>query len=159
MFFKLTVAMVAIAAALVPARAETHTVTFTNNCGYGTPYLRAQNGDVLSTGGAYTIDEALIGAIAYLQTGDCGANGENCIIVETTLENGYSSTDLSLIPPYVHQATSLLLMNFSYYNGCDGAGADCTSADCTDAFHESDQTWVQVGCPVDNCDLAITFCD
>ncbi|PCH44513.1 hypothetical protein WOLCODRAFT_154559 [Wolfiporia cocos MD-104 SS10] len=47
MFFnRLTVTMVAIAAALVPARAETHTVTFTNNCGYGTPYLRAQNGDV-----------------------------------------------------------------------------------------------------------------
>ncbi|PCH44509.1 hypothetical protein WOLCODRAFT_76465 [Wolfiporia cocos MD-104 SS10] len=156
MFFKLTVAMVAIAAALVPARAETHTVTFTNDCGYGTPYLRAQNGDVLSTGDAYTINGPLIGAIAYLQTGsDCGANGENCIIVETTLENGYSSTDLSLIPPHAFQVTT----GFGYYNGCDKTGADCTSADCTDAFHESDQTWVQVGCPVDNCDLAITFCD
>ncbi|PCH44512.1 hypothetical protein WOLCODRAFT_39281, partial [Wolfiporia cocos MD-104 SS10] len=54
------------------------------------------------------------------------ANGENCIIMETTLENGYSSTDLSLIPLHAFQVTT----RFGYYNGCDGAGADCRSLEC-----------------------------
>ncbi|PCH44479.1 hypothetical protein WOLCODRAFT_76567 [Wolfiporia cocos MD-104 SS10] len=154
MFFKLAVAMVAAAAALVPAKAETHTVTFDNRCGRGTPTLRGQNGEVLSTGAPYTINGPLISAIAYLQTGICGENGEKCIIVETTLKNGYSSTDLSLIPPHAFQITT----GFSYYNGCDGAGHDCTSANCPDAFYQPNDTNVQVGCPADNVNLAITFC-
>ncbi|KZT07553.1 uncharacterized protein LAESUDRAFT_742943 [Laetiporus sulphureus 93-53] len=155
MFSKLTVAFLAVAMALVQVNAETHTVTFNNKCGRGTPYLRAQNGQVLSTGGAYTISGPLIGAIAYLQTGGCGNNGEDCTLIETTLKNGYSSTDVSLIPPHEFNVAA----GFGYYDGCDGKGADCTSADCTTAFHTSDQTWVQVGCAVDNENLVITFCD
>ncbi|KAF7378510.1 Glycopeptide [Mycena sanguinolenta] len=151
------------------ARAETHTVSFTNKCGFGTPTL-IQGPNVLSTGGkllspprapnsfdagAYTSNGPLISAIAYLQTGACGFNGEGCTLLETTLTNGFSSTDLSLIPPHAFSVTT----GFGYYNGCDGAGADCQEANCPEAFESSDQTWKQVGCPAANVDLAITFCD
>ncbi|KZT07549.1 uncharacterized protein LAESUDRAFT_725012 [Laetiporus sulphureus 93-53] len=155
MFSKFTAAFVAFAIALVQVNAETHTVSFANKCGRGTPYLRAMNGQVLSNGANYTINGPLISAIAYLQTGDCGNNGEKCTLIETTLKNGYSSTDISLIPPHEFSVTS----GFDYYDGCDGQGADCTSENCTSAFHTSDQTWVQVGCPVDNENLLIKFCD
>ncbi|KZT07547.1 uncharacterized protein LAESUDRAFT_773016 [Laetiporus sulphureus 93-53] len=155
MFFNVVAAFLTVAIGLIPANAETHTVTFTNRCGYGTPYLRAENGAVLSTGGAYTSNGPLIGAIAYLQTGNCGNNGEGCTLVETTLENGRSSTDISLVYPHEFHVTS----GFGYYGGCDGAGADCKSADCGTAFHHSGDTWVQVGCSANNENLAITFCD
>ncbi|QRW20844.1 hypothetical protein RhiXN_05833 [Rhizoctonia solani] len=88
--------------AALGVQAETHTVTFDNRCGYGTPTL-IQDGRVLSTGGAYTSYGPLTAAIAYLQTGACGFNGENCSLLETTLVNPTcagcgSSTDVSLIP-------------------------------------------------------------
>ncbi|KAH8113589.1 glycopeptide [Phellopilus nigrolimitatus] len=145
--------------AVIGARAETHTVHFTNNCGFGTPTL-IQGANVLSTGADYVSNGPLISAIAYLQTGNCGFNGEQCTLIETTLVNpttpgSGSSTDISLIPPHAFSVTS----GFGYYGGCDGAGADCTSADCTTAFHVSTDTGVQVACQVDNCNLAITFCD
>jgi len=155
MFTKFTVAFIAAALAFVQVNAESHTVTFTNNCGYGTPTLKGSDGSTLSTGGAYTAGGSIEGAIAYLQTGSCGANGEGCTLVEATLQNGFSSADISLISPHTFSVTS----GFAYYDGCDGAGADCNNANCPDAFHSSDQTSVQVGCSADNVNLVITFCD
>nr|GAT52393.1 predicted protein [Mycena chlorophos] len=119
-----------------------------------------QGTNTLSTGGAYTHNGPIDSAIAYLQTGACGDNGESCTLVEVTLTNptspgSGSSVDLSLVPPHEFSVTT----GFGYYNGCDGTGADCTSADCTTAFHQSGDTQVQVACQVDNVDLAITFCD
>ncbi|KAK7687777.1 hypothetical protein QCA50_008996 [Cerrena zonata] len=157
MFFKVFLAIIAFTVARVYA--ETHVVTFDNRCGFGTPTLRAQNGQVLSTGGAVTINGPLIGAIAYLQTGNCGANGERCTLIETTLRNppspgAGSSTDISLIPPHSFSVTS----GFGYFNGCDGAGADCTNANCPTAFHVSTDNQVQVACQVNNVNLVITFC-
>ncbi|EGO03623.1 hypothetical protein SERLA73DRAFT_83713 [Serpula lacrymans var. lacrymans S7.3] len=152
------VALVAAVTVISGVNAESHTVTFSNNCGYGTPTL-IQNGNVLSTGGAYTSNGPLTGAIAYLQTGNCGFNGDSCTMVETTLVNptsagSGSSTDITLIAPHSFSVTT----GFGYYNGCDGAGSDCTSASCTTAFHDPSQTYVQVACQVDNVDLSITFC-
>ncbi|KAF9820636.1 hypothetical protein IEO21_01339 [Rhodonia placenta] len=155
MLSELTTFALAVALAFVQVNAESHTVTFNNRCGYGTPYLRASNGAVLSTGGSYTSNGALVGAIAYVPYRSCGNNGEECTLIETTLQNGYSSTDISLIPPHEFSVTS----GFGYYDGCDGAGADCTYGGCPDAFYTPDQTWVQVGCPDANVNLAITFCD
>lgn len=155
MSFKLAAAFIILASAFVQISAESHTVTFTNNCGYGTPYLRAQNGEVLSTGGAYTSNGPLIGAISYLQTGNCGNNGEECTLVETTLENSSgSASDISLVPPHEFSVTS----GFGYYNGCDGTGEDCKYAGCPGAFTDATNGLI-VSCPVDNVDLAITFCD
>lgn len=136
--------------------AETHTVTFDNQCGYGTPQL-IQGNDVLTTT-EYTFDTSYSG-IAYLQTGDCGFNGESCGTVEITLINpttagGGSSADISYIPPLAYSVPYA----FSYYGGCDGQGASCSSADCSEAFYTPDETYVQVACQADNVNLLITFC-
>ncbi|KAJ3709796.1 glycopeptide [Lentinula raphanica] len=153
--FKLAALFAAVATL---AAAETHTVVFDNRCGTGTPLLKV-NGATLSTGGSVTIDGPLRSAIAYLDVG-CGANGEGCTMVETTLVNpttpgSGSSTDITLIPPHSFSVTT----GFGYFDGCDGAGADCTNANCGTAFHSSGDTGVQVACQTDNVNLAITFCD
>ncbi|KAJ3802583.1 hypothetical protein GGU11DRAFT_552529 [Lentinula aff. detonsa] len=158
MFPSLELAIFVTAVIAVGAQAETHTVTFTNLCGKGVPTLKAK-GVTLSTGGAYTSNGPLEGAIAYLDVG-CGANGEGCTMIETTLVNpttagSGSSTDITLISPHSFSVTT----GFGYYNGCDGAGADCTSSSCSTAFRVDSDTGVQVACQVDNVDLAITFCD
>ncbi|KAJ7627247.1 hypothetical protein FB45DRAFT_1029605 [Roridomyces roridus] len=102
MLFSAAFAFLALAVSTVSA--ETHTVTFDNRCNTGTPTLISNTGTVLSTGGAYTTNAALFGAIAYLQTGGCGFNGDHCTMVEITLRNppspgAGSSVDLTLIPP------------------------------------------------------------
>ncbi|KAJ3986342.1 hypothetical protein F5890DRAFT_1504594 [Lentinula detonsa] len=158
MFSSLELAIFVTAVIAVGAQAETHTVTFTNLCGKGVPTLKA-NGVTLSTGGAYTSNGPLEGAIAYLDV-SCGANGEGCTMIETTLVNpttagSGSSTDITLISPHSFSVTT----GFGYYNGCDGAGADCTSSSCSTAFRVDSDSGVQVACQVDNVNLAITFCD
>ncbi|KAJ6522031.1 glycopeptide [Mycena capillaripes] len=169
--FSFLAAMAVIAATFGHALAETHTVRFTNNCRFGTPTL-IQGGRVLSTGGDYTKNGALLGAIAYLQTGGCGFNGEGCTLVELSLNNGFSSADISLIPPHAFSVTS----GFGYYNGCDGARTDCEfwrslnthhnihrvsgkEPNCPEAFENPGETFKQVGCSAPNCNLAITLCD
>ncbi|KAJ6525206.1 glycopeptide [Mycena capillaripes] len=134
------------------ASMATHTVHFTNNCGFGTPTL-IQGGRVLSTSGDYTQNGALLGAIAYLQTGGCGFNGEGCTLVELSLNNGFSSADISLIPPSVHTPQR----KFVYYNGCDGAGTDCKEPNCPEAFEHPGETDKQVGCSAPNCNIAVTM--
>jgi len=152
-------AIAAVALAIAnTARAETHTVTFDNRCGFGTPTL-IQGGIVRSTGGPFTTNGPFTAAIAYLQTGGCGFNGEGCTLVETTLRNptspgSGSSTDLSLIPPHTFSVTT----GFGYFNGCDRTGADCTSPSCPTAFHNPDDTHVQVACQTNDVNLVITFC-
>ncbi|KAF9561904.1 glycopeptide [Agrocybe pediades] len=149
---------VALAVAIVGAHAESHTVRFTNRCGFGTPRL-IQGGNVLSTGGDFTSNGPLVGAIAYLQTGSCGFNGEGCTLIETTLRNptspgSGSSTDISLIAPHSFSVTS----GFGYFNGCDGAGTNCNGPNCNTAFHVPTDNQVQVACQSSNVNLAITFC-
>ncbi|CCL99887.1 uncharacterized protein FIBRA_01912 [Fibroporia radiculosa] len=156
MFSKVTIALVAAAMAFVQVRGESHTVTFTNDCGYGTPYLWGPDGVLLSTGSPYTSNGPADGLIAYLQIGPCGNNGENCTLVEASLNNaGGSSADISLIPPHSFTVAS----GFDYYNGCDGQGTDCTDNDCPDAFREPNQTGFEVVCLAANVDLNIKFCD
>ncbi|KZT66165.1 hypothetical protein DAEQUDRAFT_746718 [Daedalea quercina L-15889] len=147
MFLKLTIGFLVFAIAAFQANAESHTVTFTNNCGYGTPTLKSQTGETLSTGGAWTSSGSALGG--------CGDNGEYCTLVEATLENGGSAADISLIPPHEFSVTS----GFGYYDGCDGTGTDCTSSSCAMAYRSADDNFAIVGCGADNVNLAITFCD
>ncbi|EIM83160.1 uncharacterized protein STEHIDRAFT_182876 [Stereum hirsutum FP-91666 SS1] len=157
MFTTRFIAFATLAAfAVVNVQAESHTITFANYCGYGTPTLVSQSGQILSTGGAYNAGGPIIGAIAYLQTGGCGLNGDYCTTVETTLKNGVgaSSTDITLIPDHEFNVAA----GFGYYNGCDNTGADCTYYGCPTAFYVPTDTHVQVGCSTDNVDLTITFC-
>ncbi|KAJ3882094.1 glycopeptide [Lentinula edodes] len=157
-FLKLT-AFVAATAFVVEGQSETHTVTFQNLCSTGVPTLKTYNGEILSTGPAYTSNGSLIAAIAYLDVG-CGAKGEGCTLIETTLVNPASpgtgsSTDINLIPPHSFSVPS----GFGYYNGCDGHGANCTDADCPSAFHSSTEGGVGIVCLAENVNLAITFCN
>ncbi|KAF9061328.1 hypothetical protein BDP27DRAFT_1488625 [Rhodocollybia butyracea] len=146
--------LLALASFVAFAAAESHTITFTNNCGRGTPMLISQTGQVLSTGGSFTSNGP-----SYLQTGGCGLNGDFCTTVETTLVNptsagAGSATDVTLIPDHEFSVTS----GFGYFNGCDGTGFDCTSANCPGAFTDPTNGLI-VSCEADNVDLAITFCD
>ncbi|KAK7687771.1 hypothetical protein QCA50_008990 [Cerrena zonata] len=139
--------------------AESHTVVFVNDCGFGTPLLKAQDGTTLSTGGTFTINGPLIGAIAFLQTGSCSDKGEGCTIVEITLQNpttpgNGSSVDINFLPP---DHTFSGPTGFGYFNGCDGAGADCTTPNCPTPFPH--QGPLEVDCDADNVNLAVTFCD
>ncbi|KAJ3724453.1 hypothetical protein C8R42DRAFT_661836 [Lentinula raphanica] len=141
----------------VNADSETHIVKFDNQCGYGQPQL-IQGNDVLTTT-EYQFNSSYSG-IAYLQTGNCGFNGENCGIIEMTLDNptvsgSGSSADISYIPPLAYSVP----YKFEFYGGCDGSGASCTSSDCSEAFFQSDQTYVQVACQTDNVNILITFCE
>ncbi|EPQ57056.1 hypothetical protein GLOTRDRAFT_58158 [Gloeophyllum trabeum ATCC 11539] len=157
MAFTFVSALAALAVAAV-ANAESHTISFDNKCGKGTPQL-IQGGKVISTGQPYTSNGPFSAGIAYLQTGECLFNGENCALLEMTLGNPTcpgcgSSTDISLIPPHALNVP----VAFSYQGGCDGQGATCTTANCNTAFFVPDDTQVQVACQTDNVNLLITFC-
>ncbi|EPT05666.1 hypothetical protein FOMPIDRAFT_1027255 [Fomitopsis schrenkii] len=156
MFFKLALTFLLAAVATLQVNAEQHTVSFTNKCGHGTPTLKGQNGQTLSTGGAWTSSGEALGLIAYLPlVGGCGTNGEGCTLVEATLKNGGSAADISLISPHEFSVTS----GFGFYGGCDGAGTDCTSSSCPKAYRQPDDNFAIVGCSASNVNLAITFCD
>ncbi|TFK53587.1 hypothetical protein OE88DRAFT_1655778 [Heliocybe sulcata] len=157
MAFTFVSALAALAFAAV-ANAESHTISFDNKCGKGTPQL-IQGGNVVSTGQPYTSNGAFSSGIAYLQTGECGFNGEKCALLEMTLGNPTcagcgSSTDISLITPHALNVP----VAFEYQGGCQGQGATCTTANCNTAFFVPDDTQVQVACQADNVNLLITFC-
>ncbi|KAK7461440.1 hypothetical protein VKT23_008618 [Stygiomarasmius scandens] len=147
-----------LAMAVIGANAESHTINFTNKCGRGTPQL-VQNGNILSSGGSFTSNGPFVAGIAYLQTGGCGLNGDNCMTVEMTLQNptspgSGSSTDLSLIPPLAFNVPT----RFEYTGGCDGQGQTCSDANCNTAFHVPTDNQVQVACQTNDVSLNIIFC-
>ncbi|KAF9024193.1 hypothetical protein BDZ89DRAFT_1069297 [Hymenopellis radicata] len=147
--------LAAVVAGVATVNAESHTVSFVNNCGRGTPIL-SQNFNTLSTGAPYTATGPFSAVIAYLDTG-CGFQGTGCGIVETTLiNNGVSSTDISLIAPHTFNVPT----KFAYTGGCAGYGASCSSANCptTDAFHKTDDYEAQRQCTSNDSGLVITFC-
>ncbi|KAL1748700.1 hypothetical protein HDZ31DRAFT_29227 [Schizophyllum fasciatum] len=141
--------------------AESHTIKFDNQCGYGKPtLLQGGNSLALNEANEYTSDGQFAAAIAYLQTGDCKHNGEGCMTTEITLVNpssagSGSSVDLSLIPPLAFNVPT----TFSYYGGCDGDGKTCDSDSCgVNAFFISTDYQAQVQCQSDDVNLLITFC-
>ncbi|KAF7376128.1 Glp-like protein [Mycena sanguinolenta] len=150
-------ALLFLASTIGVVHAESHTVSFDNRCGFGTPQL-IKGGSVLTTT-SYTSSGAFDAAIAYLQTGDCLFNGENCTLLELTMTNpvatgGGSSADISLIPPHAFSVPARI----EFYGGCDGIGTTCDSQSCTTAFRQPDDTWVQIACQDNNVNLLITFC-
>ncbi|TFK32693.1 hypothetical protein BDQ12DRAFT_692135 [Crucibulum laeve] len=133
--------------------AEQHTISFDNRCGNGTPHL-LQNGNTVSTSGSFTSPGSFSSGTAFLQTGDCGANGAGCTVVEMSLSNPSSFVDITLVPSFSFSVPTA----FSFSGGCDGQGATCASADCTSAFHSPTDDQALVSCQSDNVNLQITFC-
>ncbi|KAG0697277.1 hypothetical protein DFH29DRAFT_160492 [Suillus ampliporus] len=136
---------------------EIHTIKFINQCGHGTPCL-VVNGQNVSTGQDYTVN-SLFSGIAYLQTGQCDVNGEDCTLLEMNLVNPTcagcgSSVDISLIAPHSYNVET----SFAYYNGCDGLGADCNDPNCATAFFAPEDWYAQRQCEANNVDLLIAFC-
>ncbi|KAI0315224.1 hypothetical protein OF83DRAFT_367907 [Amylostereum chailletii] len=151
--------LAAVVIGITTVNAESHTISFNNQCGEGTPTLII-GGQIVSNGSDFTSNGPAASGIAYLQTGNCLFNGENCALLEFTLGNPTcagcgSSTDISLIPPHALNVP----VAFSYSNGCDGQGAACSTADCSTAFFKSDDNQVQVACQADNVNLLISFCE
>ncbi|KAI0341995.1 hypothetical protein BDW22DRAFT_224389 [Trametopsis cervina] len=143
--------------ALSVVQAESHTISFDNKCGRGTPTLIV-GGQIVSTGQPYTSGSTISG-IAYLQTGECLFNGEHCTLLEMTLNNPTctgcgSSTDISLIPPHAFNVEA----SFSYSGQCNGKGATCSTPNCNTAFFVPDDNQVQVQCEEPDTNLVITFC-
>lgn len=143
---------------IMRAHAESHTIKFVNKCGSGSPVLMYNGKNVLQ-GDQYTSNGPFSG-IAYLQTGSCNTNGENCTLLEMTLINSAcvgcgSSVDISLIPPHAYSVES----SFAFYGGCDGSGQTCSNPNCEgQAFFVSTDNTVQRECQVDNVNLLISFC-
>ncbi|KAJ7844020.1 glycopeptide [Mycena olivaceomarginata] len=144
------------------AAQEVHTIYFNNQFVLLSTFkiqpTLIKGNSVLSTGGNFTINGPLGSAIAYLQS----SNGEGCTLLETSLVNptpgdpgSGSSSDISLIPPYVCPwlpfSDSITLL-CRYFNGCDGQGAEY---DCPMAFHSPNETWVQVSCQDQDANLEV----
>ncbi|KAA1475163.1 glycopeptide, partial [Dentipellis sp. KUC8613] len=161
--FQILSAFVLAAAAVASVKAESHTIKFDNRYIYTSPTLIVNGANQTLANNQWTVTGSSASGIAYLQTGECLYNGEHCTLLETTLGNSHcegcgSSTDISLIPPYVLTCASSCVFLRSYYNGCDGEGATCDTPDCSTAFFKSDDNQVQVACQSDDVNLLITFC-
>ncbi|KAI1786088.1 glycopeptide [Ganoderma leucocontextum] len=157
-------------ALVLSVRAETHTIHFDNQRGFGTPTL-VSNGVVLSTGADVTVNgpieapaDRFAAVLIVSPLGSCGINGENCTTVDISLTNAIpgepggsaSSAAIDLVPPHAFSAVT----GFGYYNGCDGAGEDCANANCIAALPgPPPKTIVPVLCQTDDVNIAIVFCD
>ncbi|KAL0569587.1 hypothetical protein V5O48_012375 [Marasmius crinis-equi] len=159
--FSTLVKFAVLAAAAGTAMAERHTITMNNHCGRGTPTL-IRGGKVVATG-TTTVDGVFDAAIAYLQTGNCLFNGENCMTVEITLKNpnpaapgSGSSVNLSLIPPHAFNVP----ISFHYASSGCSAGNSCNNANCppSQAFHVPTDTGSQRACQGNDANLVIDFC-
>ncbi|KAF7965232.1 hypothetical protein HWV62_26506 [Athelia sp. TMB] len=159
MFSYTIVAFTALASLFGAARAESHQVTFTNNCGKGTPlFLYQGNGNPQ---GATTINGELNGGIAWLGNADnCLNSGVNCGAVEFTLQNtGYSQADITLEVGTNgewgnHQWTYPI--SFNFINGC-GNGLNCPAAGCSTASYSPTQVPLEQ-CSANNAGIHIQFC-
>ncbi|KAJ7638148.1 hypothetical protein B0H17DRAFT_1216809 [Mycena rosella] len=119
----------------------------------------------------FTINGPLLGAIAYLQTGEnildiieMMTSRQPAKVVADSMakaapwskpalcNNGFSSAELSLIPSHSFFVT----IGFGFFDGCDGAGADCTFPRCEPEFTDPSQTFKQVGCGAANVNLAVS---
>jgi len=150
-------ALVLASSLLVGVRGESHQVTFTNNCGSGTPvFLYQGNGNPQ---GATTIQGQLNGGIAWLgNQGNCQSSGVNCGAVEFTLQNtGFSQVDFTLeTGPGLGNHQYTYPMSFNFINGCSN-GASCDEANCPGAFTDP-TNGALYQCSVNNCGINIQFC-
>ncbi|KZP16081.1 hypothetical protein FIBSPDRAFT_934811 [Athelia psychrophila] len=146
---------IAIFAALAGIVSAGHSVGIVNNCGSGTPMMDGPDTGLINVSGGYSTSGDMTGWIIYLQTGQCGANGENCLTVEGTLNGGFSSVDISDIAPHAINVPTA----FSYTNGAGGKYCASGNCPCNDAaFCQPTDYGAQVGSSDPNASITITFC-
>ncbi|EIW85972.1 hypothetical protein CONPUDRAFT_160881 [Coniophora puteana RWD-64-598 SS2] len=154
MFAASALAVAALAFASTAA-AEQHQVTFTNNCGYGTPLFLYQGN--MSPQGATTVQGQLNGGIAWLDNGaSCATNGVGCGAVEFTFQNtGYSQADITLEPEGSHNY--LYPIGFNFINGCSN-GLFCDNPNCIDQASFSPTQVPLADCQANDSGINVIFC-
>ena len=154
MQISLATAVVALAAFVGTVVGETHTVRFVNNCHYGTPTLVQGGRNLPILGNQYTAHAPFMNATVFLQTGECGHYGEDCTVIQTTLQNvipgvlNGSATSINIDLPYKFNVPA----SFSYSSGCRGVGANCSSQFCPKTER------APVTCTAQDVNRDITFC-
>ncbi|KZV68928.1 hypothetical protein PENSPDRAFT_502878 [Peniophora sp. CONT] len=157
MYWSLSLALVLLLAN--GAYSESHTVSFINNCGFGTPVLLVDE-VVVSNGSDYSSDMSIIKGVAYLDQDGCASGGsESCMEIEINLSNSSPSfVDILLIPPQVYRSAACV----TYSDGCDGASLTCTGPDCSEAIISEDDpsgSGAVLVCEDSDANVIITFCD
>ncbi|KAF8993185.1 glycopeptide [Cyathus striatus] len=159
MVFSVFSTLTTVAAFVMYALAEQHTIIFDNRCGRGTPHL-VQGSTIHSYVDRFTSNGPFESAIAYLQIGDkCDYDGGGCSLVEMTLKNPTcdgcgSSVDISLITPHSFNVP----ISYIYEGGsCAGRGAICDHDKCPTAFLVPTDTHVQVQCEENDVNFHFSY--
>ncbi|KAK7462976.1 hypothetical protein VKT23_007557 [Stygiomarasmius scandens] len=147
------VSLVFLSKVIVGANAESHTISMSNQCGHGTPFLLQNN---ITVGGStsFTSNGPFTAGTVFLQTGNCGSRGENCTLIEMALQNSVSAADISLIPP----SSFNVPVYFEFTNGCNGTNETCSNENCDTAFHSPTDDQATLICQDDDVGLSIIFC-
>ncbi|KAJ7590425.1 hypothetical protein C8J56DRAFT_592308 [Mycena floridula] len=153
--FRISLVVSVFLACLLPVNAE-HSVVMQNSCGTGVPTLDKVPSLVLNTRTSMYTNET-IKAVAFLNTGVCGPNGEHCTVVDIELgtrSDGSSTALISLVPPNRFTVP----VSFVYFNGCDGASQTCRTAGCPNAGNVDFARQGIVQCAAPEASLSIIFC-
>jgi len=152
-------AALALASSVIAAPADTpdvHTITFNNNCGYGNPVWNTPSN--ATKNGAGNAWAAVVSGVAWLDVDGCGPHGENCAVVEFTLDNpsGAATADISLVGTHANYSEEISIQ--IYGNQCYDI-LTCDSADCKDAIHDSSASSPLIRCTDQfNAGLTVDFC-
>ncbi|EIM91691.1 uncharacterized protein STEHIDRAFT_182878 [Stereum hirsutum FP-91666 SS1] len=153
-----TISFIVMALFLLETVMASHSVTMVNRCGFGTPTLDQIPSNTLATGEGevYTNDTLDSGQI-FLNDGTCGPNGGHCTTITAdlgVLTGGSSSVVVNLIPTHAFSVP----VQFSYYNGCDGAGVSCLTSSCEYAIRDPPETSGIVNCTDTTASVEVIFC-
>jgi len=104
--------------------------------------------------GSQSYTNGTVQANAFLNTGYCGPNGGNCTIVDISMNDTISIVVVDLIPTNVFTVP----VNFTYFDGCDGAGVSCLSSTCVNAIRDPSENSGMVTCSMAGAGVLVTFC-
>ncbi|KAI0818849.1 hypothetical protein BC629DRAFT_1579316 [Irpex lacteus] len=154
--------VVAVAALVGLAAAESHTVTLINNCGAGTPVFLYQGH--ATPRGSGTISGQLLGGIAWLsnyKSDNCLSSGVNCGAVEFTLRNDAPNQNAADFTLEAASAEGHHLftypMAFQYTGACTKSAKCASASNCPGAF-TNPTNGAPVQCLASDVGIRITFC-
>ncbi|KAK0517806.1 hypothetical protein OC835_008044 [Tilletia horrida] len=121
-------AKIAAVALLATSALAGHTINFSSNCPSAVVQIPGHGN--YGTG-SYTFDGDVNGGIASAGQ-SCSVDGNGCISVEFTLNNGYSTGDITLISPHAYSGAA----SFTMTPG--GSSATCDNPNCgpNNAFYQ-----------------------